>query len=562
MRFRSLSLLAPLTLVACAGAQTPTPATPASVTAPPSAAPAATSPAPAEPPKPDPFAIGAPLRAETPVPDLDWTPFDPKSLPLAKSPAGIPAAPKECAAYARRKPTKPAACAERSDALAALDAAMGESDPSARDAALSGLEACAGLPAGLARALRADLAPVECGDAIAEPMLKAPPPGLSGPVYHALYGQALAARLSRTVGTPPRMAKPFDKKHVLAFIKGPLGKWMVAQAKAIEAASQAGAGLVGYGRGIAAIEAGVADLRFVDAVRGVPLPEEFARDIELKDAYYGALDQALDPRKDRGRDAALVGLRDFAVLGALRDPRVDRARTLLSKLYGGRRIDALDGLLLPPLADAAPSTVEERLASRLPSFYTWALLDPAHATTGSVLRALLERGVPPSMRRTLDTPDLPTDLRTLYARASLRLGELYWRAVDFDRAVALTSSWPTADRPDDATFLLALGLGLRGGPEDAAALMRHAPHVSLGMEHTGPLDFVATREPAGPFAGLAAFDGAWIEKTSPPDGAGPEHFRKLAARFRAAERLLPEAAQKIGADEQAREADAIADAAR
>ena len=98
-------------------------------------------------------------------------------------------------------------------------------------------------------------------------------------------------------------------------------------------------------------------------------PSPIAKSADLRNEYYGSLDQGLDPRKDRGRDAALVGLRELALVGVIHDRRVDRARGLLAHIYGGRRIDALDTLLLPAFPDRQPDSVEERLASRLPTFY-------------------------------------------------------------------------------------------------------------------------------------------------------------------------------------------------
>jgi hypothetical protein len=56
---------------------------------------------------------------------------------------------------------------------------------------------------------------------------------------------------------------------------------------------------------------------------------------------------ALEPRKARGRDAALAGLAAFADLGVIESPRIDRARQILSQSYAGHRIDALDGLRFP-----------------------------------------------------------------------------------------------------------------------------------------------------------------------------------------------------------------------
>src|SRR6185369_4001571 len=193
-----------------------------------------------------------------------------------------------------RKGAGTAKCADGPSALAALDAALGEDDPGARDRALVDLEACAGLPGGAVRAIRIELAPTECGDAIAEPWLKAPPPGANGHMHYAILGQAIAARLSRAATNPPELARPFDRKRVQEFIKGQMRAWFDEQARVIESVSRDAAELPGYAKGVAAVESGIADMRLVEAARGAPIPDEFARDQELKNTYYGSLDQWLD----------------------------------------------------------------------------------------------------------------------------------------------------------------------------------------------------------------------------------------------------------------------------
>ncbi len=271
--------------------------------------------------------------------------------------------------------------------MTALDAAMAEGDAGKRDARLLGLERCGGIEVGLVRALRAEMAPVECADAMHAPVLQAAPAGLSGEVAHVLLGQTAAARLARTAQTPPKMSPPYEMKRVMEFTRGPLLGWITEQARAIEDLGRLGVQLPFYARGLVAIEAGMADMRLVEAVRNAPLPDPMQKDEELRNVYYGALDQSLEPWKTRGRDAALVGLRELSAVGILKDRRVDAARAMLSRLYGGRRIDALDGLLVPPLPAAAPASVEERLAAALPAFYAGRLLPADAATRPGTLRA-------------------------------------------------------------------------------------------------------------------------------------------------------------------------------
>jgi hypothetical protein len=550
----STFVLATLTLGlgACGGAATPAPTVP-QTTAPPAAS---TTPTAAKPgPSSDPFALGAPMPDEPPpadaaAPDLTaWS--------AAKNVTGVGAAPATCDAFAqRRAASKPPACVERPAALAALDVALTETDASKRDAALVGLEACAGLPPGLVRALRADLAPIECADKIVDGAIAQRPAGISTNVLGTLVAQSLAGRLARTVAKPPAFAPPYDKAHVSAYVKGPLKTWIEAQAVAIESISRNGAKLEGYAKGIVAVEAGLAELRFVERVRAVPVPTEFEKDAELKEVYVGTLEQYLDPRKDRGRDAALIGLRELAAVGVLHDARVDKARSLLGKLYAGRRIDALDALLLPELPPLAQLTLEERLAAKLPTFYASALLDSATIVQPAIVRALLAQGVPSSLRAAAATPGaLGPEARATYARGRIELGRTYWRAVDFDQAAQIESA--RRKEGEDATFLLALAIALRTGPKDAIEMM-HAPSpAALQIRNVAALDTIKQ----GKYAGMAAVDAALLLATAPPEDGAAAYFSDVGKRFHAAALLLS-GADKGVAEERARNAEASATTVR
>lgn len=505
------------------------------------------------------FAIKGPVREEW-MPLLKPPVIDPQKTKLLAPPLGLVPAPAVCAEWAARKPSSKAKCADSTSALAALDAALALTDASGRDQALTDLEVCAGLPVGVARALRAEHAPIACGEALGEPLLKAPPAAMNGLVYHALLGQAVASRLSRAAENPPSLAKPHNKARVAEFIKGPMRAWFDQQARAIEDVSQAAAELPYYGKGIAAVEAGIADLRLVEAARNAPIPDEFARDDELKNAYYGSLDQWLDPRKDRGRDAALVGLRELALVGIIHDARVDRARVMLSRLYGGRRVDALDGLLFPALPKAAPATVEERLAGALPTLYAGLLLDERAAARPGVMRMLLERGVPLPQRMALRGVALTPETAALYARARLALGRTYWRGVDFDQAAALAGAARAGAPSEENSFLLALSLSLRGGPEDAADMMRKTTRAFSASPSVGALDYLAQQAPPGPLSGMAAFDAAMVQQLAAPEGANAAYWSDVAGRFRAAAARLGDPAHKAASEDRAKAADAIAKA--
>jgi hypothetical protein len=520
----------------------------------------------------DPFAIAGALQSEA-IPSQVPGPVDAAKmvLPPLKAAGGnkgdeqaidVPAPPKECAKYVANGGNPKATCGTRETALVLLDEALGETEALRRDGKLAPLEGCAGLPGGLVRALRADLGPAECGDALVAPVLRAKSP--SAPeITPVLLALGLGARLRRTAVGEPKLAPPFSKQRVTDFIKGPMTSWVSTQAAVVEQISRTGVGLSFYARGIVAVEAGMADMRIVEVVRAAPLPDEFSKDSELKDAFFSNLEQSLDPRKVRGRDAALVGMRDLASVGVITDPRVDRARALLSKMFGGRRIDALDALVLPALAPATASTLEQRLASRLPTFYSGLLLPAETAREPGVMRQFAQRGIPVPQRRLLQqSTDLPREIESLAYRARIAMGQKYWRGVDFDEATALAVKLrASAGLAEESTMMLALSLALRGGPRDAAEMMFVAPALSLGLGNIGALDAVAKANPAGPYAGIAGFDAAMILQVSPADKPDAAFWLQLAGRYRAAGAQLQDPELKKLAEQRARSADEIARAA-
>ncbi len=556
----------------CAATAAPTaPQTPAKQT---DVAPVASHPAvaPIAPSPKDPFAIPANLQRES-IPSIVPAPLDPNKHVLAplRKPAAkddphalaVPPAPKACARYVSHKAKPSKSCATRAESLGLLDEAMAVDDPVARDLKLAALEPCAGLPAGIVRALRAELAPFECADALVVSELGANATA-SQEVRPVLFALALGSRLRRAAQGQPTLAPPHDKQRVTEFIGAPMKLWMTSQATAVEEISRQGAGLTAYARGVVAVEAGMADMRIVEGVRSVPLPEEYAKDQELKDAYFGSLEQSLDPRKIRGRDAALVGLRDLAAVGVISDARVDRARGLLSKMFGGRRIDALDAVALPPLQAASPSTVEQRLAGRLPTWYAGMILPADSVRDPGVFRQLLTRGVPAPMRQALNgLAQPPAELGSLVVRMRLSLGTTYWRSVDFDEAVASAAPLrASGDSSSANALMLALSLGLRGGPRDAAEMMVQAPAVSLGLGDTAPLDAVAAADPQGQIGAIAALDAAILQQVSPPGPPDPSFWSSVAHRYRQAAARLSNPALRSLAESRAKAAEEISAAAQ
>jgi hypothetical protein len=416
---------------------------------------------------------------------------------------------------------------------------------------------------GLVRGLRAELAPVACGDTLIGDFLDHSPGELEPLVRDALVGLALAGRLHRLVREPPAITPPFTKARFAEFLAGPLGHWVKRHAKAINDIAVQGAALEGYGRGVTAVEAGLADMRFVEVVREVPLPQELARDQELSDVYYMALDEALGPRKDRGRDAALVGLKVLAEVGVLNDPRVRRARELLSKLYSGRRIDALDQLMLPALPPIDPKAGHEvLLAQALPTFYAGFILEHVDPSDPAMLRALLVRGIPTGLRKRLDASTLPLEARRLYARALVESGQRYWRSADFARAASVSQlgSDGKGEYADETRLLAALASALKGGPEDAAEMMMRGPFLPAGVGNVKGLDIIARSK--SPFAGLAAFNAAFVLQLVPPVDPDPVFWDDLGRRYERASQLLSDAERKARAQEHAAAARDTAKAVR
>ena len=350
---------------------------------------------------------------------------------------------------------------------------------------------------------------------------------VAGPAGQMTIGLSLASKLARTAANAPVMKDAGDKEKVKRFIQGPLRQWMVEQASAIDGLSAPAGELSGLARGVVAVEAGMADLRLVDRIRSAPTPSSW--DKELRAVYEAALDEALEPRKVRGRDAALVGLADFAAAGIVQDARIDRARALLSKLYGGRRIDALDGLLLPPEAALTVTIPEAAL-----------LLLPADA-----------KGREPYAQL-----NVPAPAAVKSARARFEMGRRYWRRVDFVEAAHAAAKSPSPD----ARLVLALSLALAKGPNGPKEMMSATSPAAIGLTDTGALDALEREDPA--LAGMAAYDAAHLRSLSPPDGeAAGAYLADVAARFRKAAGLLEDAGQKKRAEERAADAEAASKAA-
>ncbi len=497
-------------------------------------------------------------------------PFPPPSATLPKPPAS-------CTAYVHRKAEAGLACGTARATLAELLDDRRSKDLAKLDRQLVALESCGELPAGFVRALRTEVAPPECGDLLVAPLLAKPAAGgaagIPPALQHALFGLGIAARLARASNGLPTLAPPFTKPRVVAFVHGPVEQWLHDAATNVEDNAKWAAKLEGYGRGVAAVEAGSADLRLVEQMRTVPIPDEFSQDAELRHIYESKLDEQLEPRAVRGRDAALVGLRDLADVGAFIDPHGERARQLLAKQYAGRRIDALDPLVLPLEPRRHDETVEALgrpelvLLSELPTFYASVLRASEGAAAGPItvdeLRALLDHGFPATVRAELAKSDAVSDprLRLLEAEGRLLLARRYWRAVDVDEALRLATTW-TAAAPGstgapaapttEQLWVGALAQALRGGPDDAAQMMLRPPANGLHLGDRAALDALGASK--APPHGAAQLDAALLMQLTAPSNADADFFRALAERYAAAAVALQQDGRspdlaKIRADE-------------
>jgi len=517
----------------------------------------------------DPFAIKGPFRADAFPSRAKADVSSVVSTALKAAPAwkkAIAPAPASCKAYgekAKKKPVvacdtlAPSAAGASDGAATLLVAALSETDAAKRDEKLRDLTACKGMPEAELVALRATFAPPECSDTIVEKLVQSPAAlaPLDKSLAHTLVGLWIAGQLARSVPAIPRMAPPFTREAVLKFTNGPIKGWFSAQAAAVDELSKLGAGLEGPGLAIVATEAGIADMRFIDRAREVPLPDAWRKDPEISQVYQASLDQAMEPRKVRGRDAALSGLHGSAALGILQDARIARARQVLSRLYGGSRIDALDGLLLPPASgEPKDATTMQKLVARLPASFGERLV-PVPPGDGTWLTAALVQGLPAAYRAKDAANDATFEK---LARARLDLGRLYFRGAEADQVLAMAEGRRTFT--DETRLYVALALALRHGPEGAARMMSAPSPAALELRHTEALD--ALVKEGTKYAGLAAFDAAWLRRLSPPEGAGSDYFEDVAKRFRDAEAKLADPAQKAKAKEQAALADETAHAAR
>ena len=465
------------------------------------------------------------------------TPADAGESPASGDDALItPAPPPEC----KEAAAAPEACSP-GNFNEGLAQALTSSSPAR---ALRCLEQATEAPPGLLRALRADLNR-QCADVIVGDSARAP--GVARDVSETLLALSVGARLFRSVRKPPLPQAPFSKAEFEKHFKEVLTPWIKDQAHTVDLLAQAGPRLSGYAKAIVALEAGLADMRFVNVARAIELPEELQKDTEFRETYLVSLEQALEPRVVRGRDAALVGLGELQRQGILKDARLSEVRTLLSTLFAGRRIDALDRLLLPPLPAADLSAPALVVAAKLPAFYSLKLATNPNVDDPKLLRARLEQGVPPALWLNADAKPASPELAALQQRGLFQLGQTYFWAEPFARAGAIET--PAGDT--SAALVHELSKVLARGPRNAAALMLGPTTLPPELREVSAVDALAKQK--SPAAGMAEFDAAYLRSLAPPAN-DPAFWKDQKARFERAAKKLEDAAAKATATDLAKAA--------
>lgn len=461
----------------------------------------------------------------------------------------VPASPADCP-QASPLP-KQRACDDARPRLAAVLAA----EATGYDAGLSELEACSEFPAGILRALRIELGQAECGDHLVEPIVGegADASTLAPDVRETLVALGLGARLRRLAVNAPKAPTSRKKEDLDGYFQEALFPWITDQANAIFQMARQGAALSGYARGVVAVEAGNADMRFVEIARDVPITEEIAKEEQAKELYYATLDEQLEPRKARGRNAALVGLKEMARLGVRNGTRLNSARALLSRAYGGRRVNALDTLLMPAVAPEKAESDSAAIASLVPTSYAAALVGTP-ALSPNLVRAHLNQGVSVSLRRSIEAAKKRPVEKLLLARGLFESGRTFFRAEDFQAASAVVTPLLDAEKGksglteaqlDEAVLIRSLSVALLAGPKDATEMLAKGPRFAEALGNLVMLDALAER--GNELGGRAAFNAAYLRELIAPPGS-PEYWSGLSKRYRQAATKLKGNEQKLAQD--------------
>lgn len=541
--------------------------------------------------------------AATPQPS---TPNAPPPKPAASSsaaPAPIPIAqpevspaPASCDAFVKANvgKAKDPVCSDAKSVTAALaNAALAEQkgDAAARDSALASVATCDKLPALLVDALRAELAPIECAEAIVAPALDAH--GKEALPQHLAAARALvgASRLARL--RPKKGAFDLLARAEVDPAAGEAGtKLVIAWKEAIEGA-ETEALLLSKGApaelaAIARFEAAAAWLAFAKELRGTPLPDEIKKlkknDPDLETHYFAKLDEVTMPIVDRARQLALAGLgvavRDGILVktlpsyAAILDPFRSRPG------FEVRATRDLD-LMTTDALGAKDATDATKMAAVLPAWAVYGALErvmPASLLDPAVLMAMAEgRGIPSALRREAEHEPSPN------AKAAPKLGPKEQKTRDAQRAAVVLSRVRVAlaygSRPDAeaaSTFTskdpadqlrVSVAKALLGPSANAPPPKPGDPAATASTPGYDLAQLDAIAKKGGPTANAAAYDAALLsldaaELFGAPEGTMPGAADPKKSYEDAIARLDAVAARKGIDPARADRAKKLADGAR
>ena len=307
-----------------------------------------------------------------------------------------------------------------------------------RDRRLARLETCAGLDAGLVRLTRVALWS-ECADALAVTVPR-------GTLTAAMRGYATAARIERLSFEPPSDLATGPSERAVARALA----WTEGQAAVLRSAAHAVDALPArtHGRAIAQLALGHGWNRLLHTRYDLPplsLAERSAQREGLNAELSRYVAESAEPEA-RAADAA----------------RIATEWPLLRAWQAGQQpgpVEAARALVLPALPRLQPREVRTRLAANLPSYVAARLLgdgplDPA------ALRALLERGLDPKLRRMVATQILSSDQARLLAHARVVLAARALAPAQAAAAVELLHG----SAEDEAEALSAVASALAGLP--------------------------------------------------------------------------------------------------
>jgi hypothetical protein len=365
-------------------------------------------------------------------------------------------APEACGRLVRR-PTATRCPASRSEALVALVVALGL-DIEGRDIDVAALEGCEVLDAASVRALRAELAPRICRDALAEPSI---PRAGDAETASLLRAQTIEARMERVVVDPP--AVPFD--HFDRYVTRRLSPWLLSRVRLLEELSSVGPS-AGAGRAIVTLARGRALLQLAAVARASAIPSSRCEarghggdlDCPSRSGLEAGTVTSQAGDFERGALAAFrSAAQELAASGIVDDARAhELAARLATTTRAGEPPSASRAVSLP--GPPRPTGVEARLARALPITVLAVLLSP-EAARPEVRLAVAARGLPPAWSQPPGAED--THLALAAGRARLALGVRYGRSADVESALAYAQAIDPADVPAADKLWIATAVGLR-----------------------------------------------------------------------------------------------------